>query len=88
MPAKKAGRRSLKRYRRNGSVRTATRTAISKALRAVESGDVAVAEPVVKDAISILDRAVRKRVLHKNNVARRKSRIAAKLNRIRGTESA
>ena len=88
MPAKKAGRRSLKRYRRNGSVRTVTRTAISKALRAVESGDVTVAEPTVKAAISVLDRAVRKRVLHKNNVARHKSRISAKLNRIRGAGSA
>jgi small subunit ribosomal protein S20 len=54
----------------------------------VESGDAEVAEPVVKDAISILDRAVRKKVLHKNNVARRKSRISAKLNRIRGAEPA
>ncbi len=88
MPAKKAGRRSLKRSRRNGSVRTATRTAIGKALRSVESGDATAAEPIVKQAISVLDRAVRKRVLHKNNVARRKSRISAKLNRIRGSESA
>ncbi len=88
MPAKKAGRRSLKRYRRNGSVRTATRTAITKALRSVESGDATVAEPIVRDAISILDRAVRKGVLHKNNVARRKSRISAKLNRIRGAAPA
>jgi small subunit ribosomal protein S20 len=88
LPAKKAGRRSLKRYRRNGSVRTATRTAISKALRSVESGDATAAEPIVRDAISVLDRAVRKGVLHKNNVARRKSRISAKLNRIRGAEPA
>jgi small subunit ribosomal protein S20 len=54
----------------------------------VESGDATAAEPIVKQAISVLDRAVRKRVLHKNNVARRKSRISAKLNRIRGSESA
>ena len=83
MPAKKAGRQSVKRYRRNGSVRTATRTAVNKALVSMEGGDVAVAEPTVKSAISILDRAVRKGVLHKNSAARRKSRIATKLNQLR-----
>ena len=84
MPAKKAHRQSVQRYRRNGSVRTATRTAVSKALRSVESDDVTVAESTVREVVSILDRAVRKGVLHKNNVARRKSRIAARLNRMRG----
>ena len=82
MAAKKAGRRSVKRYRRNGSVRTATRTAMNKALVSMEGGDVAVAESTVQNAISILDRSVRKGVLHKNTVARRKSRIATKLYRL------
>ena len=84
MPAKKAGRRSVKRYRRNGSVRTATRSAVNKALRSVEAGDVGVAEAAVQEAVSILDRAVRKGVLHKNSAARRKSRISVRLNRLRG----
>ena len=83
MPAKKARRQSVKRYRRNSSVRTATRTAVNKALVSVEDGDVAVAEATVQSAISILDRAVRKGVIHKNSAARRKSRIATKLNRLR-----
>lgn len=83
MPAKKAGRQSVKRSLRNGSVRTATRTAVNKALVSIETGDVVVAEATVQDAISILDRAVRKGVLHKNSAARRKSRISIKLNRLR-----
>ena len=83
MPAEKAARQSVKRYQRNRSVRTATRTAISKALESVESGDVLEAEPKVLAAISVLDRAARKGVLPKKNVARRKSRIAARLNRLR-----
>lgn len=83
MPAKKAGRQSIKRYQRNGSVRTATRTAVNKALVSVEGDDVEVAESTVKSAISILDRAVRKGVMHKNSASRRKSRIATKLNRLR-----
>ncbi len=85
MPAKKAGRQSVKRYRRNGSVRTATRTSISRALRTVEDGDVVVAEAAVHRAISTIDRAVHKGVMHKNSAARRKSRISARLNRLLGT---
>ena len=83
MPAKKAGRQQVKRGRRNASVRTATRTAMNKALVSVAGDDVAVAESTVQGTISILDRAVRKGVLHKNTAARRKSRIATKLNRLR-----
>lgn len=83
MPAEKAGRQSVKRYQRNRSVRTATRTAITKALEAVESGDAHEAEPKVRAAISILDQAARKGVLPKKNVARRKSRMSARLNRLR-----
>lgn len=83
MPAEKAGRQSVKRYQRNRSVRTATRTAISKALEAVESGDIPEAESKVLAAISGLDLAARKGVLRKQNAARRKSRISARLNRLR-----
>ena len=38
MPAAKAHRQSVKRYRRNGSVRTVTRSSITKALRTLEAG--------------------------------------------------
>ena len=84
MSAKKAGRQSIKRSRRNGSARTATKTAVNKALRSLAASDNSVAQPSVEDAISILDRAVRKGVMHKNTAARRKSRISARLNRIQG----
>ena len=82
MPAKKAHRQSVKQYRRNGSVRTATRTAVNRALVSIEGGDVTDAESTVQGAIRILDRAVRKGVMHKNTAARRKSRIATKLHRL------
>ena len=84
MTAKKAGRRSVKRQRRNGSIRTATRTAVNKALRSVDAGNLDVAEAAVLNAVSILDRAARKGVLHKNSAARRKSRITIKLNKLLG----
>ncbi len=82
MPAKKAARKSVKRYRRNQSVRRTTRTAMTGARRAVASGDAEVAEPAVRHAISLLDRAVKKGILHKNNASRRKSRLVARLNQM------
>lgn len=84
MPAQKAHRQSVKRYARNLSVRRATRTAIGQARRALgeTSPD---SEAAVLKAMSMLDIAVRKGVLHKNNASRRKARLAAALNRARST---
>ena len=83
MPAKKAGRQQIKRAIRTRGDRTETRSAMARALRSVESGDVAEAETAVKEALSILDRAVQKGILHKNNVNRRKSRMAVNLNKMK-----
>ena len=84
MPAKKAGRQSLKRYKRNGSVRTTTRTAFAKALRSVAAGDADAATGTVHEAVRTLDLAVRKGVMHRNAASRRKSRISIRLNRLLG----
>ena len=83
MPARKAARQSAKRYARNHSVRRATRTAVGHARRAIAAGDEAAAEPALRAALSALDRAARKGVLHKNNASRGKSRLAASFNRMR-----
>ena len=82
MPAPKAHRQSLKRNARNMSVRRATRTAVAQARRAlsIAAPD---SEDAVRQAISRLDVAVRKGVLHRNNASRRKARLAAALNRVR-----
>ena len=82
MPAPKAHRKSVKRNARNMSVRRATRTAVGQARRAlsIAAPD---SEDAVRQAISRLDVAVRKGVLHKNNASRRKARLAAALNRVR-----
>ena len=79
MSAKKTGRQQVKRARRNRSVKTETRTIIGRANRSLEGGDAEAAQPAVALAISTLDRAVSKGILHKNSAARRKSRMAAKL---------
>jgi len=83
LPAKKSGRKQIKRAVRTRGDRTETRSAMANALRSVEAGDVAEAEIAVKTALVTLDRAVQKGILHKNNVNRRKSRMAANLNKMK-----
>jgi small subunit ribosomal protein S20 len=39
----------------------------------------------VRQAVSALDRAASKKVLHRNNAARRKSRLVKKLNALQGS---
>lgn len=81
MPAEKSARQSERRNLRNRSVRRTTRTAMGAALSAIDEGDAA-AESTVRQAISLLDRAVRKGVMHKNAASRTKSRLAARLNKM------
>jgi small subunit ribosomal protein S20 len=77
---------SEKRRARNRPVRTAVKNVIRKAQEAIED---AAAEPTTAEAvvaaISQLDRAARKGVIHANNAARRKSRLVKRLNSAKAT---
>lgn len=73
-------RSSEARRQRNRIVRGSTRTAIKRARIGVAGKDMAVAEASVQDAVSALDKAAAKGVIHKNNAARRKSRLMRQLN--------
>ena len=79
MPAIKAAKVQERRRVVNRRVRSATRTAVKKALRALSGGG---EEPsgAVRLAASRLDRAVTKGVLHRNAAARGKSRLMKRLN--------
>lgn len=79
--AKERIRVNHKRYLRNKSVRSQYRTYVSKAEKLIENGDLETAGEAVKQAISVLDRTAQKRVLHPNNVARRKSNLVRKLSK-------
>ena len=71
----KRNRQNEKRRLRNRVFRGGARTYIKKANLAIENGEKETAEVAVKRAVSALDRAASKGVLHKNNAARRKSRL-------------
>ena len=79
MPAKKTARVQERRRVANRRVRSSTRTAVRKAVRTIESGGAAEAATAVAQAVSALDRADTKGVIHPNNAARRKSRLMKRL---------
>lgn len=74
----KRNRQNEKRRIANRIVRGSTRTAISKA-RVALAGENENARELVLEAIKALDKAAQKGVLHKNNSARKKSRLMKKL---------
>ena len=80
--AQKRVRIERKRYMRNKAVKSTVRTSVTKARTAIAA---APAKPetdeAIRQAISELDRAVSKGVLHRNNAARRKSRLMARLHK-------
>ena len=70
-----------RRRLRNQSVRSATRTYVKKAQLAIDDGAATESSDAIRAAISALDRAARKGVIHPNNAARRKSRLMHKLHK-------
>jgi small subunit ribosomal protein S20 len=80
--AAKRMRQEQKRRAFNRRTKSIVKTAITKARQAIviptvgeESADAA-----VRTALSELDKAAKKGVIHKNNAARRKSRLMKQLN--------
>ncbi len=71
----KRDRQNEKRRLRNRYFSGRARTFLRKARRSLEDGGLDQARQTVLMAVSALDKAAQKGVLHKNNVARRKSRL-------------
>jgi small subunit ribosomal protein S20 len=65
---------------RNKPIRSLCKSNITKAERLIFSGELEAAQAAVLAAISSLDKAAEKGVIHPNNAARRKSRLMKKLN--------
>lgn len=71
----KRNKQNEKRRLRNRMYRGSTRAAVRDARSAIESGDAEESRNAVLEAISALDKAAVKGVIHKNNAARRKGRL-------------
>ncbi|EFM12722.1 ribosomal protein S20 [Paenibacillus curdlanolyticus YK9] len=71
---------SEKRRALNASQKSALRTAVKSADQAIAGTDVEVAKVALVAASKKLDKAATKGLIHKNAAARKKSRLAKKLN--------
>ena len=75
--------RSAERRRLHNRVyRGQARTAVKKARSLMEAGHLEQAREAVRVAVSALDNAAQKGVIHKNNASRRKSRLMRRLSQI------
>ena len=78
----KRNRQNEKRRINNRVVRGRTRTAIAKARTSLDTGNKESSTEAIQIAISSLDKAAQMGVIHKNNAARRKSRLMKRLNEL------
>jgi small subunit ribosomal protein S20 len=74
--ARKAMRQSIKRRASNTATKDNIRESIKVVRRLVKAGKKTEAAAALGKAMSALDKAAKKNVIHKNNAARRKSRLA------------
>lgn len=85
MPAAKTHRAQQRKAARNRSTRSFTRSRVRTATEAIAAGTKnEESDAALKSAVSALDKAVTKGVLHRNTAARKKSRITRQYNKISG----
>lgn len=76
----KRNKQNEKHRLRNRFYRGKARSFIKKARTAIDGGDKELAQERLNEAIKALDKAAVKGIIHKNNAARRKSRLMKKYN--------
>ncbi|NJN98994.1 MAG: 30S ribosomal protein S20 [Anaerolineales bacterium] len=77
----KRARQNVKRRAHNRYYSVTARTFVKKARLQIEGKDSENAAETVQQAIKALDKAAQKGVIHRNNAARRKSRLVKALNK-------
>ena len=82
----KRNRQTIKRTERNKAVRSELKTRTKAALNGADEG-AENAEALARAAQKRIDKAAAKGVIHKNAAARRKSRLARRINAARGADA-
>lgn len=80
--AAKRNRQAKANRLRNREAKSEVRTAVKGFETACAAGDKAAAETALKLANKLLDSAVSKKILHRNTVDRKKSRLAVRFNKL------
>lgn len=79
--AKKELRKSVKREAANVKVKKIMKNTIKSSLKKVQTKDKSVKEDLAK-IMKDIDKAAKKGIIKKNNAARKKSRLAKKINQL------
>lgn len=79
--AKKALLKSRERYLRNRSTKSAIKTYTRRVKQLAEKGETVASIENLRRAISLIDKAVKRGILHKNTGNRKKSRLMIALNK-------
>lgn len=80
--ADKRNRQAQVNRLRNREAKSEVRTSVKKFEMACEANDKAAAEAALKVACKLLDSAASKGILHHNTADRKKSRLAARFNKL------
>ena len=72
--------RSRQRRLRNQAVKSQIKTFVKKANMAIEEGKAEVITAALSQSASVVDRAAKRGIIHKNAAARRKSRLMRRAN--------
>ena len=81
-------RRTARRTQRNRAAKGKLRSSLKRVRVALGEKQAENARQTMRDATPVLDRAVTKKILHKNAAARYKSRLMRQLNRLNSPASA
>jgi len=84
--AERAARGAETKRQQNRSVKSATKSSTGKAEDLIAAGDRVKAQKAVTEAISILDKSVKTKVLHLNTASRRKANLMKHFNKAFGKE--
>ena len=86
MPNTKSANKAMRNSRRRNVINTRTKSKFKAAVKETRtvsaSGDIKEAMESLKKAMSALDKAVKKDVMHKNTASRKKSRLAKAIAKI------
>ena len=80
--AKKRARQAGPRRARNAAQRSLYRGLIREVVKAIDAKEKDKAQAAYTAMVPVLDRYASKGLIHKNNAARRKSRLAKQLNKL------
>lgn len=85
---KKRLRQNVKRRMRNQVRKSTLKTTVRKTTEVLAKGSAADAEKQLREAVKLIDRQATQRALHPNAAARKKSRLAKKLNQLKAGKTA